>query len=65
MHIPFVDKRDVPVIEGAAAHFIARLVDVYPAGDHTLYIGHVEYFESRDARPLVFHGGGYRKLRDK
>jgi flavin reductase (DIM6/NTAB) family NADH-FMN oxidoreductase RutF len=62
MEVPFVDKHDVPVIDGAVAHFIARVVDIYPAGDHTLYVGHVEYFESREGQPLVFHAGGYRRL---
>ena len=62
IQIPFVDKRDVPVIQGAVAHFIARVVDVHPAGDHTLYVGHVEHFETRDARPLLFHAGSYCKL---
>ena len=49
LDVPFVEKHDVPVIEGAVAHFVARVVDVYPAGDHTLYVGHVEY--SRIRRP--------------
>lgn len=62
LEIPFVDKHDVPVIDGAVAHFIARVVDIHPAGDHTLYIGHVEHFEARDGKPLVFHAGNYRKI---
>ena len=62
LEIPFVDQHDVPVIDGAVAHFVARVVDIHPAGDHTLYIGHVEHFEARDGRPLVFHAGNYRKL---
>ena len=64
LEIPFVDKRDVPVIDGAVAHFVARVTDVHPAGDHTLFIGHVEFFETRDARPLLFHAGRYHYLRD-
>jgi flavin reductase (DIM6/NTAB) family NADH-FMN oxidoreductase RutF len=63
LEVPFVDKHDVPVIEGAVAHFVARVTDVHPAGDHTLFIGHVEFFEIRDARPLLFHAGRYEYLR--
>jgi flavin reductase (DIM6/NTAB) family NADH-FMN oxidoreductase RutF len=62
VRIPFVDKHDVPVIDGAVAHFVARLVDMHPAGDHTLFIGHVEFFEFRDGRPLLFHAGTYQQL---
>jgi flavin reductase (DIM6/NTAB) family NADH-FMN oxidoreductase RutF len=63
LHIPFVDAHDVPVIEGAVAHFVARVVDVHPAGDHTLFVGHVESFEARDGRPLLFHAGRYQHLK--
>lgn len=63
LQVPFVDKHDVPVIEGAVAHFVARVTDVHPAGDHTLFIGHVEFFEIQEARPLLFHAGRYHYLR--
>jgi flavin reductase (DIM6/NTAB) family NADH-FMN oxidoreductase RutF len=63
LHIPFVDAHDVPLVEGAVAHFVARVVDVHPAGDHTLFVGHVEYFEARDGRPLLFHAGRYQHLK--
>jgi flavin reductase (DIM6/NTAB) family NADH-FMN oxidoreductase RutF len=62
IQISFVDKHDVPVIDGAVAHFVARVFDIHPAGDHTLYIGHVEHFEAYEGRPLVFHAGNYRRL---
>jgi len=29
-------------------------VDAHPAGDHTLFIGHVEFLEWTDAKPLLF-----------
>jgi flavin reductase (DIM6/NTAB) family NADH-FMN oxidoreductase RutF len=63
VQVSFVDKHNVPVIDGAVAHFVARVTDVHPAGDHTLFIGHVEFFEIRDARPLLFHAGRYHYLR--
>ena len=60
--IPFVTRAGLPLIEGALAYFVARVVDVHPAGDHTLYIGQVEHFEVADGRPLLFHAGKYRRL---
>jgi flavin reductase (DIM6/NTAB) family NADH-FMN oxidoreductase RutF len=62
LEIPFVEKHDIPVIDGAVAHLVSRLVDVHPAGDHTLFVGHVEFFEYRDGRPLLFYAGGYQRL---
>jgi flavin reductase (DIM6/NTAB) family NADH-FMN oxidoreductase RutF len=62
--VRFVEKLDVPVIQGAVAHFVARVADVHPAGDHTLFVGHVEYFEySESADPLLFYAGRYQRLR--
>lgn len=63
LEVTFATCRDFPVIEGALAYFIARIVDVHPAGDHTLYIGHVEHFESADAKPLLFFLGCYGRVR--
>jgi flavin reductase (DIM6/NTAB) family NADH-FMN oxidoreductase RutF len=60
--IPFVKKRGTPVLEGAAACLVARVVDIHPAGDHTLYIGQVEYLEMNETRPLLFFAGKYRAL---
>jgi flavin reductase (DIM6/NTAB) family NADH-FMN oxidoreductase RutF len=62
LEIPFVARGGIPVIDGAVAHFVARVADIHPAGDHTLYIGEVEHFEFREDRPLLFHAGKYRRL---
>ena len=63
LHIRFVERQGVPLLEGAVAYFVVEVVDAHPAGDHTLYIGRVEHFESRDERPLLFYGGQYQQLR--
>lgn len=68
LHIRFVSRCGVPLLENAVAHFVVRVIDIHPAGDHTLYIGHVEYFESRESReakPLLFYAGAYEQLRPK
>jgi flavin reductase (DIM6/NTAB) family NADH-FMN oxidoreductase RutF len=62
-HVRFVDRAGTPLLEGAVAYFVVRVVDVHLAGDHTLYIGTVEHFESRDDKPLLYYAGGYKQLR--
>ena len=58
----FTSRLGIPLLEEAVAYFVARVVDIHAAGDHTLYIGEVEHFEMRDGRPLLFHAGKYRRL---
>jgi flavin reductase (DIM6/NTAB) family NADH-FMN oxidoreductase RutF len=62
LQIPFVARAGIPVIDGAVAYFVARVGDVHPAGDHTLYVGEVEHFEFCEDRPLLFHAGKYGRL---
>ena len=65
-HIRFTRRWGVPLLEGAVAYFVARLTDIHPAGDHTLYVGQVEHFESRESaetKPLLFYAGRYQQLR--
>jgi len=59
----FVERHGMPLLEGAVAYFVVRVIDAHAAGDHTLYIGHVEHFEAGDGRPLLFYGGKYQQLR--
>jgi flavin reductase (DIM6/NTAB) family NADH-FMN oxidoreductase RutF len=62
LEIPFVRKMDMPVLDGAVACLVAKVVEVFPGGDHTLYLGQVEHLEWRDARPLLFYSGKYHQL---
>jgi len=63
LHIRFVTRCGVPLLERAVAYFVVEVMDIHPAGDHTLYVGRVEHFESRDDRPLLFYAGRYHQLR--
>jgi flavin reductase (DIM6/NTAB) family NADH-FMN oxidoreductase RutF len=63
IHIRFITRREMPLLEGAVAYFVMRVIDVHPAGDHTLYVGEVEHFEARDDKPLLFYAGRYQQLR--
>lgn len=50
----------VPLIEGSLAWFGCSSRDAIDAGDHTLFIGHVDTHAVLDAEPLVFHRGAFR-----
>jgi len=51
-----------PLVEGALAHFVAKVVRSYWGGDHSLFLGRVEYAHYGEGTPLLFHGGRYERL---
>ena len=53
---------DTPLVEGALAHFVANIVRSYWGGDHSLFLGLVEYARYSEGTPLLFHGGHYERL---
>jgi flavin reductase (DIM6/NTAB) family NADH-FMN oxidoreductase RutF len=63
LEINFITRQDMPLLEGAVAYFVVHVADMYPAGDHTLYIGRVTHFECIECKPLLFYGGQYEKIR--
>jgi flavin reductase (DIM6/NTAB) family NADH-FMN oxidoreductase RutF len=62
VHIRFISRAGASLLDGAIAYFVAQVADVHSAGDHTLYVGAVEYFESRYDKPLLFYAGRYQQL---
>lgn len=58
----FVIVRETPLVEGALAHIVARVVRTYWGGDHSLFLGHVEYARYGEGEPLLFHGGRYERI---
>jgi flavin reductase (DIM6/NTAB) family NADH-FMN oxidoreductase RutF len=62
LQVRFVSRAEASLLDGAVAYFVVRVRDVHSAGDHTLYIGTVEYFEQRDDKPLLFYAGKYEQL---
>ena len=53
---------DTPLVEGALAHFVANVNRSYWGGDHSLFLGRVEYARYSEGTPLLFHGGRYERL---
>ncbi len=46
-------------IDGAPAHFVCRVRERHPAGDHVLFICEVVRHGRSDGAPLIFHGSHY------
>jgi flavin reductase (DIM6/NTAB) family NADH-FMN oxidoreductase RutF len=53
---------ETPLVGGALAHLVARVVRSYWGGDHSLFLGQVEFARYGEGRPLLFHGGRYERL---
>lgn len=61
LRIPFVWHEGYPLIKGAIAYITCLVIDIHPAGDHTLYIGQVEHLGSTEEQaPLLFYNGKYQ-----
>jgi flavin reductase len=52
----------IPLLEEALVHIACNVTASYLAGDHTIFIGHVESTEVFNGEPLVFFRGAYRRL---
>jgi flavin reductase (DIM6/NTAB) family NADH-FMN oxidoreductase RutF len=52
-------KEELPLIAGAVAHLTCRVENAVDAGDHTLFLGRVEWLWYREGRPLTFYAGRF------
>lgn len=55
----------VPLLDGVSAAFVCRTHACYDGGDHTILVGEVLDHRRSPAEPLLFHAGGYRRLRSR
>ena len=58
----FAIVHDTPLVGGALAHFVANVTRSYWGGDHSLFLGRVEFARTGEGTPLLFHGGRYERL---
>ena len=58
----FVTVHETPLVDGALAHLVARVVRSYWGGDHSLFLGRVDYARYGVGEPLLFHGGRYERM---
>jgi len=48
-----------PLLKGATAQFICRVIKRFEGGDHVILLGEVENYRWHEGEPLVFHSGRY------
>jgi|SRR6266700_5217129 len=66
LHVPFIWRKDCPLLESALVHLVCSVIRTCEAGDHTLYIGKVEYLHyADDHAPLLFYSGKYQALEEQ
>jgi len=59
----FEDGNGLPVVRGAVASFVCNVANEVVAGDHVLFLGHVQRLDHQnDARPLLFFCGRFGAL---
>jgi flavin reductase (DIM6/NTAB) family NADH-FMN oxidoreductase RutF len=56
---------ETPLVRGALAHLVARVVRSNWGGDHSLFVGQVEYARYGQGQPLLFQGGRYQHLLER
>ncbi|MDQ2958047.1 MAG: flavin reductase family protein [Actinomycetota bacterium] len=55
--VRFVWRDGLPLIDAALVHLTCSVVNSHLAGDHTIYVAHVDTVAQLDGPPLVFHDG--------
>jgi flavin reductase len=54
--------RGTPLLSGTLVQLDCGLVSAVEAGDHSIFIGEVAEMHVREGRPLLFHGGQFKKI---
>ena len=57
----FVEVDGMPLLAGALGHLVARITAQHEAGDHTIFVGHVEHLAYESGRPLLYYRGRYTR----
>jgi flavin reductase (DIM6/NTAB) family NADH-FMN oxidoreductase RutF len=63
--VEFEVVHETPLVRGALAHLVARVVRSYWGGDHSLFLGQIEYARYGEGQPLLFQGGRYQHLLER
>ncbi len=51
-----------PVLADCLAFVDCKVVDILAGGDHEIFVGEILAGEHHDGEPLLYFGGGYRRL---
>jgi len=57
-----LSERGTPLLDGCLVQLDCSLVSTFDAGDHSIFIGDVHSMKTNEGRPLLFHGGQYKRL---
>ncbi len=60
--VPWFEHEGLPLIGGTVAQLVCRKQQVIPGGDHTMYLGLIEYSRYTDDDPLIYFRGQYHEL---
>lgn len=55
-------QQGIPLLTGALASLECRLVNPLPGGDHTIFVGELDYATVTDGEPLLYYRAGYHSL---
>jgi flavin reductase (DIM6/NTAB) family NADH-FMN oxidoreductase RutF len=59
----FENNDGLPIVRGAVASFVCDVANEIVAGDHVIFLGHVQHLEHEDdAKPLMFFCGRFGGL---
>jgi flavin reductase (DIM6/NTAB) family NADH-FMN oxidoreductase RutF len=56
------DQTGAPVLRDTLGYLDCKITDVFPGGDHSIIVGHVEALGGTDRAPLVYYRSQYTKL---
>jgi flavin reductase (DIM6/NTAB) family NADH-FMN oxidoreductase RutF len=63
--VEFEVVHETPLVRGALAHLVAKVARSYWGGDHSLFLGQIEYARYGEGQPLLFQGGRYQHLLER
>lgn len=59
-----VDEHGIPLLQNSLATLQCKLHKTLDGGDHSIFLGLVEHVIVRDAEPLLYFKGAYRRVRN-
>ena|SRR5690348_6574995 len=60
--VSHAEATGAPVLDDALGFVDCRIVNIFPGGDHDIFIGHVEALGDADGAPLLYYRSQYHQL---
>jgi flavin reductase (DIM6/NTAB) family NADH-FMN oxidoreductase RutF len=51
-----------PILPECVANVDCRVIEIFPGGDHEIFVGEIVGGEFHGGKPLLYHAGGYHRL---